>query len=105
MKKLFLLLISIFLLYSCSSKKEYEKLYGYANYKVSLLNARGDTLETTYAHEKRDAWDYGMHKNYKFTYYIWKQGTFNKNYGNIMMAQWEWSKDRVVIQKGKYKIK
>lgn len=52
---------------------DFNKNYGKSKYRVSLFNERGEIISTRFAHEYTESLDWGMYRNYEFTYYYFRK--------------------------------
>jgi hypothetical protein len=93
----FFTLVILLCNYGCESKKSYDKNHGEPKYKVTLLDNFGNPIETRYAHEKYESWDWGVHKNYEFRYHRWNYQGDSKERGITSLETWEWNKQFVKI--------
>lgn len=62
------------------------------------MNIEGEIVSIKYAHEYTESLDWGMHKNYEFTYYYFRKGIV-KGWGYTERVSWEWDKRYVSIKK------
>lgn len=96
--KLKILILAI-ILTSCDTYDNWSRHHGEPKYKVFLLNDLGEVIDTKIAHEKRESWDWGMSKNYNFTYYGFRFLKDSKKYGDGYSDTWEWPKTSVRIER------
>ena len=98
-KKILLLVVLAITMFSCHFDFELDKTHGKPKYKVTLLNNFGQSVDTRLAHEMYESCDWGMHKNYAFTYYWFAPSKISNKIGVIRRDDWEWSKSNVIIEK------
>lgn len=103
MYKIILASVVFLFLQSCITKEEFMRMHGAPKYKVTLLDSNGNEVETKYAHSKIEAIDWGMNKNFEFTYWWFELRPWSKKYGSRHCETWEWDKYHVKVEQWYYK--
>jgi hypothetical protein len=96
-----LITILMFAFSGCIQKSTYLKKKGCPKYLISLINSKGDVIESRYAHQYHEAINLGANTNFEFRFHKFtpKDTTTTGIWGTVNTRLFEYPKESVVIKR------